>query len=64
MPDHFFTVVGFWPDTNQRFACSYQASDAGMAEALCGKAHPGIAIVAVFEGDLTPVDQTPTVTYT
>jgi len=61
---NLYTIVGFWPDTGQRFAECFRASSPAEAEALCAEVHKGLAIVATFNGDLYPVDGSHIVTYT
>ena len=60
-----YTVVGLWPDTDQRFCePTDDANTPDEAQAEIAEKQPGLCIVAVFEGNLTPVDNQRTVTYT
>lgn len=52
----FFTVIGFWPDTEQRFATHIKAMNATEAENKCVKVHAGVAICGVLRGRLECVD--------
>ena len=45
-----FTVIGFWPDTNQRFATYVKAASATEAEAKCADHHEGVAICGIVRG--------------
>lgn len=45
-----FTVIGFWPDTLQRFCTNLVATSADAAEVKCLSTHPGLAICAVIGG--------------
>jgi hypothetical protein len=59
-----FTVVGFWPDTDERFADSVDADTPAEAEAKIGRSHPGVAIVAVLSGHVVVEDADVLVNYT
>jgi len=52
----FFTVIGFWPDTGQRFATHIKAMSALEAETRCVNVHAGVAICGVLRGRLECVD--------
>jgi len=52
-----FTVVGFWPDTDQRFCDLVLATNASTAEQKCLKNNPGLAICATFAKAIQPVDK-------
>lgn len=52
----FFTVIGFWPDTEQRFATHIKAMNATEAETKCVKVHAGVAVCGVLCGRLACVD--------
>jgi len=58
-PPKPFTVIGFWPDTEQRFADVVSASSASMAEQLCMRAYPGIAVCGVIAGSHACLDTSP-----
>jgi hypothetical protein len=58
-PPKSFTVIGFWPDTEQRFADIFRASSASMAEQLCLRSHPGIAVCGVIAGSHACLDTSP-----
>lgn len=51
-----YTIVGFWPDTNQRFSDVVSAPNAEMAEEVCLKNHPGVAICGTILGSHRCVD--------
>ena len=46
-----FTVVGFWPDTGQRFSTFVCACSPDLAEAECQREHPGLAVCGVIQGE-------------
>ena len=52
----FFTVIGFWPDTEQRFATHINALNAIEAETKCIKIHAGVTVCGVLRGRLSCVD--------
>lgn len=54
-----FTVIGFWPDTDQRFCDTFHAPTAAVAEDQCLQAHPGIAVCGVIAGRHACVDVSP-----
>jgi hypothetical protein len=56
-----YTVMGFWPDTMQRFAESFVAKDAEAAEEACFTKYGDVAICGVLNGKHTPVDRYDTV---
>lgn len=45
-----FTIVGFWPDTGQRFSTIVRARSPDLAEAACQQEHPGLAVCGVIQG--------------
>jgi hypothetical protein len=45
-----FTIIGYWPDTQQRFADHIIAKTAARAEARCLKQNPGLAVCGVIKG--------------
>lgn len=47
-----YTVVGFWPDSLQRFCTHVQAPNANQAEAICVAENFGLAICGVLKGEL------------
>lgn len=51
-----YTVIGFYPDTNQRWASSYEATSAGSAERKARDEYPDVAIVATLLGDHQIID--------
>jgi hypothetical protein len=53
---HHFTVIGFWPDTMQRFADSYMAMDSGEAEKMCLRLNDGVSVCGVIKGKHACVD--------
>ncbi len=46
-----FTVIGFYPDNNQRFAMPFYADTADEAEDKAIKAYPGLAVCGVIQGE-------------
>lgn len=58
---HTFTVVGYWPDSDQRFCTWLTAATASAAERQCLDEHPGISVCAVFDGKHAAVDTDPCV---
>jgi hypothetical protein len=52
-----FTVIGYWPDTMQRFADEVRAVSAAEAEDRCLKKHSGVAVCCVLEGSHHPADR-------
>lgn len=54
-----FTVIGFWPDTEQRFCDTFHAPTAPVAEDMCLQTHPGIAVCGVIAGHHVCVDVSP-----
>ncbi|NLF98964.1 MAG: hypothetical protein GX565_02315 [Lentisphaerae bacterium] len=52
-----FTVVGFYPDSEQRFCEFIEASSTVAAEREIQKSYPGLAVCGVFRGKHTPVDR-------
>jgi hypothetical protein len=53
---HDYTVIGYYPDTLQRFGETYKASCPETAEKSCLLKHPDVAICGVVEGRLNCVD--------
>jgi hypothetical protein len=51
-----FTVIGFWPDTDQRFATHVEAKNVTEAEAKCVERYTGVAICGVISGQHECVD--------
>lgn len=51
-----YTVVGYWPDTDQRFTAWLSAATAAEAESQCIDENPGISVCAVFAGEHAAVD--------
>lgn len=51
-----FTVIGFWPNTDQRFATHVKAKNVTEAEAKCAKRHAGVAVCGVISGRHVCVD--------
>ncbi len=51
-----FTVVGYWPDTMQRFCTSVDATTPDEAEETCLREHPCLAVCGVFLGPQECVD--------
>ena len=54
-----FTVIGFWPDTEQRFCDVVSAANASMAENLCLQDNPGVAVCGVIAGSHPCLDTSP-----
>lgn len=52
-----FTVIGFWPDTAQRFATHVRAPNAIEAEIKCAEHHAGVTICGVIRGRHQCVDK-------
>lgn len=52
-----FTVIGYWPDTMQRFADAVRAASAADAEDRCLQKHNGVAVCGVLEGLHQPADR-------
>ena len=46
-----FTVIGFWPDTDQRFATHITAKNASEAETICTRRHKGVLVCGVIHGE-------------
>lgn len=51
-----FTVIGFWPDTDQRFATHVKARNATEAEAKCAEHHACVTICGIIRGRHECVD--------
>ena len=51
-----FTVIGFWPDTDQRFATYVKAKNATEAEAKCAEHHVSVTICGIIRGRHECVD--------
>ena len=51
-----FTVIGLWPDTDQRFATHVSAQNAKEAEAKCAKQYAGVTICGIIRGRHACVD--------
>jgi hypothetical protein len=51
-----FTVIGFWPDTDQRFATHVKAKNVAEAEAKCAERYASVAICGVLSGQHVCVD--------
>jgi len=51
-----YTVIGYWPDTMQRFAASVEAVNPEDAEAATLHKHHGLAVCGVVEGQHQCVD--------
>jgi len=51
-----FTVIGYWPETMQRFAGSFVATDAGAAEEKRLRQYPGVSVCGVVVGTHECVD--------
>lgn len=51
-----FTIIGYWPDTLQRFADCIDAIGPMEAEIACARKHPGVAICGVLQGKHQCVD--------
>ena len=45
-----YTVIGFWPDSLQRFATTISASSADDAELRCLTKHRGVLVCGVIKG--------------
>ena len=45
-----FTVIGYWPDSEQRFCEFVTAPDATSAETACLNKHPSLAVCGVVAG--------------
>jgi hypothetical protein len=58
-----FTVIGFWPDTQQRFATHVIASGSVEAEKTCLQRNRGVAICGVVSGLHNCADKTTRVSY-
>lgn len=59
--DQEFTIIGFYSDSKQRFADSYMASCADMAEAMAEKEHDTLVVCGVIAGRHNCVDENSTV---
>lgn len=59
-----FTVIGFWSDTDQRFATHVMAANATEAETKCAEHHAGVAICGVIHGRHQCVDTKSELIYT
>ena len=46
----YYTVVGFWPDTMQRFAECFRALDPNDAEETCLNLFDGVSVCGVIKG--------------
>ena len=53
---HWYTVVGFWQDNDQRYCEHVLADTPQAAEDLCLEHEPGLAVCAVFAGKLKALD--------
>ena len=55
---HFkqFTVIGYWPDTSQRFATCVEATNADEAEMTCLDQYAGVVVCGVVLGRHECVD--------
>jgi site-specific DNA-cytosine methylase len=53
---HNYTVIGFWPDSMQRFADYIKAETPEKAERLILDKHKGISICAVIKGKHQCID--------
>jgi site-specific DNA-cytosine methylase len=53
---HNYTVIGYWPDSMQRFADYIEAVNPQEAETAVLNKHNGVAICAVIEGRRQCVD--------
>jgi hypothetical protein len=51
-----YTVVGIYPDTDQRYCDVVDAATPDSAENKVRARFPEMLIAAVFEGSITPVD--------
>lgn len=58
-----FTVIGFWPDTHQRFCAVVESTSARLAERWCLAAHCGVAVCGVLAGEQKPLDAATEVAY-
>lgn len=54
-----FTVIGFWPDTGQRFSDVIFTTTATFAEEQCLQTYPGIAVCGVIAGSHLCIDSSP-----
>jgi hypothetical protein len=45
-----YTVIGFWPDTMQRFATTISATSADDAEMRCSQKQHGVMVCGVIKG--------------
>lgn len=61
-PTKPFTIIGYWPDTEQRFCDVVHATTATKAEDLCLQVHPGVAVCGVIAGSHTCLDSSPHLT--
>lgn len=61
-PTLTFTVVGYWPETGERFCDHYEAVDAAGAEAAALAQHQeaGLAVAGVFAGKHMALDEAAT----
>ena len=59
-----FTVIGFWSDTDQRFATHVTATSAIEAETKCADRNAGVTICAVIRGRHQCLDTNSELTYT
>jgi len=57
-----FTVIGYYPETMQRFCERYNAYSAMHAEELCVEGHPEVAICGTLPGWHDCVDEETLVT--
>ena len=57
-----YTVIGYWPDSMQRFATIVYADTSDEAEIRCTSQHPGVAVCGVLLGRQVCVDRTKCVT--
>lgn len=55
-PKKSFTVIGFWPDTMQRFASVFKAGNPGEAEEICLRRNDGVSVCGVIKGEHDCVD--------
>lgn len=53
---NYYTVVGYWPDSMQRFADYIEAENLEEAEEAILNKHSGVSICAVIEGQHQCVD--------
>jgi hypothetical protein len=58
-----YTVIGFWADTEQRFATVLRATSAETAESACLAHHPGLGICGVVQGSHLSADASPYIAY-